>query len=114
MKKIALAIGAFMMIAATLFVAGCMGPDPIVGQWKEYSIPLVSIESNFYEDGTFMLSVNGVGTEGKWINKEKNLYDLDFGVGNPITGRVSDDGKKLTFEYEILSKNIGLSLEKMP
>ncbi|MDD4128072.1 MAG: hypothetical protein PHV39_10415 [Methanomicrobium sp.] len=113
MKKLGYLVGIILCLLAALSVAGCMGPDPIVGYWKEYTIPLVSIESTFYEDGTFMFSVNGIGTDGKWTSKGNRLYDLDFGIGNPITGRVSEDGKTLSFEYEILGKTVGLSLEKV-
>ena len=113
MKKIGYLVGIILCLLAASGAAGCMGPDPIVGYWKEYTIPLVNIESTFYEDGTFIFSVNGVGTDGKWTSKSNKEYDLDFGVGNPITGRVSDDGKKLSFEYVILGKTVSLSLEQV-
>ena len=113
MKRIGYLVGIILCLLAASGAAGCMGPDPIVGHWKEYTIPLVSIESTFYEDGTFMFSVNGIGTDGKWTSEGNNLYSLDFGAGSTITGRVSDDGKTLTFEYEILGKTLGLSLEKV-
>ncbi|MDD4299561.1 MAG: hypothetical protein PHO78_02765 [Methanomicrobium sp.] len=113
MKQIGFLVGLVFCLLAASTAAGCMGPDPIVGYWKEYTIPLINIESTFHEDGTFILSVNGVGTDGKWTAKGDKVYDLDFGVGNPITGRISDDGKKLSFEYVILGKTVSLTLEKV-
>ena len=98
MKKTVLLIAAVFLTVFAVVGAGCIGADPIVGEWKAGSMPVT-----FNDDGTgsFEISILGFtkeyGLTWESIEGYDNTYRISttenaIPVGEYI---ISEDGKTL-------------------
>lgn len=98
MKKTILLSLAVLAVFAAVIGAGCVGPDPIVGEWKAGDMPVT-----FNEDGTgtFEISLFGFTKEYAltWAPVEgyKNTYTISTTESGIQVGEyvISEDGKTL-------------------
>ena len=107
MKKTVLLLAALAVFAAVIG-AGCIGADPIVGDWTAGNIPVT-----FNEDGTGSFAVTlpifGTSTyELTWAPVEgyENAYTITTTENTIPMGEyvISDDGKTLKGKWLTLNK----------
>ena len=97
MKKIILVLAVLSMFAAVVG-AGCIGADPIVGEWKAGSIPVT-----FNEDGTGSFTVTLFGYSKDYgltwapVEGYKNTHTISTTENAIPMGEyiISEDGKTL-------------------
>lgn len=108
MKKTILLIAAVFLTVFAVVGAGCIGADPIVGDWKAGEIPVT-----FNDDGTGSFTVNKLfgGTvtyDLTWAAVEgyENTYTISTTENAIPMGEyvISDDGKTLKGKWLTLNK----------
>ena len=98
MKKMILLIAAAFLTVFAVVGAGCIGADPIVGEWKAGSIPVT-----FNEDGTGSFTVTLFGYSKDYgltwapVEGYKNTYTISTTENAIPMGEyiISEDGKTL-------------------
>lgn len=87
MKKTILLIAAVILAVFAVVGAGCIGADPIVGEWKAGNMPVT-----FNEDGTFNYDLTWAPVEGY-----KNTYTISTTENGVPMGEyiISEDGMTL-------------------
>ncbi len=98
MKKTILLITAVFLTVFAVVGAGCIGADPIVGEWKAGNMPVT-----FNDDGTgnFEISILGFTKEYRLTWESIEGYDNTYRISTTESGLpmgeyiISEDGKTL-------------------